>query len=872
DLDRAEESDQVKRYLGVFSNFILTNFLEFRLYRFGSRVSAVSLADGEMLSAPVMKPAVGKTGECRGFFRDFFSFNHLPGTHNLDNGYMEWLAKELAGRTRLMRDEVVIPELEKEMEPGREADRETDEVNHIHGLYQAFKTYLIHHLTPDLFADLYSQTLTFGLFTAFASRRSACGQKEATKFIPSSSGILRDIFRFIDMGDIPKQLDYFLEDITMTIGSVNPMTITENRLDEKKDSDLVFHFYETFLKRYDPRLRGKKGVYYTPDPVVRFIVRSVDIILKKTLNKSHGLADRSINILDPASGTSTFLAAVARHVTGDYLLKYGRGAQPQMVKRFLLKNLYGFEEMMAPYAVGHLRMLFLLKRLGVPPDEGQRFNLYLTNTLEMENIEQSDLPGMASLSRESRLAGKVKKEIPVTVVLGNPPYAGHSSNKSGETWIGEQIESYKRMDGEPLGEKNLKWLHDDYVKFIRFAQYTIDRNPKGEGVVGFITNHGYLDNPTFRGMRRSLMESFDEIHILDLHGNLLKKEKCPDGSPDQNVFDIRQGVAIGLFVKKPAADENRGKCRVFHADLWGKRKEKYLQLDHSDISTVQWTEVFPVPGFYLFTPTRRMEAERYGSFFKVTDIFPVHSVGIVTARDRLTIKRSKEEMYRTVMGFASAGEAEARRTYGLGDDTRDWQVKQAQQDLLESRLDRENIVRILYRPFDTRYTYYTGRSRGFLCMPRPEVMRHMLWENVGLVTVRQVAEGIFNHCLVTDTIVESRVTTSNKGIAYLFPLYLYPYSYHHPVRNNRNLFTPMTPSSSSLPDRQSNIDPRLLRLLGETPGFSPGPRVEEVFYYIYAVLFSRVYRESYAEGLKIDFPRIPFTSDHDVFTRMGRLG
>ncbi len=876
ELESLVNSEQIQRYLTVFPNFILTNFLEFRLFRHGKQTHHATLAtlDSFRLSEPEPKPLQQK--EFMELMRDFICFS-MPV-----NTCVKELAEELARRTRYMRDHVVIKILEEE------PDSEDENTIHIHGLYAAFKTYLIHGLSKREFADLYSQTLTFGLFTAATQNDCIFNMNQATHFIPPTNGILLNIFQFISMGKIPDELSSCLNDIITVIASMDPRSILHTYYNKGKGADPVLHFYETFLTAYDPTVREKKGVYYTPAAVVNYIVRSLDIILKTHLDKTDGLADKKIKILDPASGTSTFLAAIAELVTAAYGEKYGTGAQAGLVRDYLVHNLYGFEEMMAPYAVGHLKMLYLLEKLGIKGGEPPRFNLYLTNTLEMENIEQSDLPGMHSLSKESQQAGKVKKETPIFVIVGNPPYAGHSSNESNclttktgkkgkttpsqvkeKTWIGSQIEDYKRIDGNPLNEKNPKWLQDDYVKFIRFAQYMIDRNGLGEGVIGFITNHGYLDNPTFRGMRRSLMNSFNEIYILNLHGNVAKKEKCPDGTIDENIFDIRQGTAISFFIKKKAGT---GPCRVFYAEIQGSRQYKYELLNSQNFDTTAWQEIHPETEFYLFTPRAQMNRERYASFFKVTDIFPVYSVAIITARDALTIATSQEELFHRVKEFAAADETTARQQFDLGEDTRDWQVKDAQYDLQDSGPDRGHITPILYRPFDLRYTYYTGKSRGFLCMPRPEVMRHMLHENIALITVRQVAEGTFNHCMVSDTMAESRITTSNKGIAYLFPLYLYLYPFHHPVRNKKHLFSQITYLSGESSPRRPNIAPHVLHWWREKAGFPNDPTPEHIFYYIYAILFSTIYRENYAEGLKIDFPRIPFTTDYTVFMALSKLG
>jgi hypothetical protein len=863
DLDEVKESEQIKRCIEVFPNFILTNFLEFRFYRFGKRVNSVFIGRQYPLVKLGTKPVPENQEKCLELFSVFFSFA-LPRNWSAKD-----LAKALAVRTRFFRDQVVMEELNQALE-------QDDTGSHILGFYNAFKTYLIHGLSKEEFADLYSQTLTFGLFTAATRRKKRLKRENAIRCIPLTSGILHDIFEFISTGNIPPQLACSLNDIVEVLNSVDASKLLNEYYFDDKGDDPILHFYETFLSQYDPKVREKRGVYYTPEPVVWFIVRSIHIILKEKLNRPDGLADTGIKILDPAAGTSTFLAAAAQLAVEEYADTYGDGAKLDFAHHYLLHSLYGFEELMSPYAVGHLKMSFILEKIGVKLNEGERFNFYLTNTLEMEDIEQSNLPGMSTLSGESRMAGAIKKKTPIMVVLGNPPYAGHSLNSSEtvvtrttvtrkskrtkvKTWIGEQIENYKMVNGKPLDEKNLKWLQDDYVKFIRFAQTKIDEN--GEGVIGFITNHAYLDNPTFRGMRQSLLNSFDEIYILDLHGNALKKEKCPDGSKDENVFDIRQGVAIALFIKKRDGGKE---CNVYHADAWGLRQEKYDLLWDNDISTLQWNPVSPWWEFYLFTPARigKADLSLYQRFYKVTDIFPVHSVGIVTARDRLTIKEDADSVHRTISRFCDWDEERARLFFDLGEDTRDWRVKLAQKDIAASGEDRQKVVPILYRPFDIRYTYYTGKSRGFHCMPRPEVMKHMLRDNIALITVRQVAEGDFNHCFAADTIVESRITTSNKGIAYIFPLFLYP------EKNQKDLFRrPGEPS-----EKQPNLQPGLIELLTRKAGFSPTPTPEQVFYYIYAVLFSNHYREKYKENLKIDFPRIPFTSDYELFIEMGKLG
>ncbi len=543
DLDRIEDSEQLQRYITTFPNLILTNFFEFRLYRNGTLVDKVSIARPYVLHKLRTVPPVENKTDFENLLEKYLSFSFPKITT------AQSLAVELAKRTRFLRDEVITEELHEE--------------SAIVGFYEAFRKYLIHDLSHEDFADLYSQTIAYGLFSARMQSENGFNRKQAFDNIPHTIGILRDVFRFISLGDVPEQMKWIIDDISEVLASADVKNILHQYFHEGKGKDPVVHFYETFLAAYDPETRERRGVYYTPEPVVSYIVRSLNIILKEHFNKPDGLASKSVTVLDPAAGTLTFLAEAAKLAVDEFVSKYGEGGKQEFIKTHILENFYALELMMAPYAVGHLKMSFLLEELGYMLRENDRFKLYLNNTLEMEDLEQTHIPGLSSLSEESHLAGEVKKKKPILVILGNPPYSGHSANKG--KWIVDLLKvgytlpggckngGYYTVDGKPLGEKNPKWLQDDYVKFIRFAQWKIDQ--AGEGVVGMITNHSYLDNPTFRGMRQSLMETFNEIYIIDLHGNSLKKEKCPDGSKDQNVFDIQQGVAIVFMIKKKETDE-----------------------------------------------------------------------------------------------------------------------------------------------------------------------------------------------------------------------------------------------------------------------------------------------------------------------------
>lgn len=839
DLDSIQDSNQLKRYRGTFPNLILTNFLEWRLYRDGNLIDNIWIARPSILNELKMVPPVENAEAFDEFLKKFFAFS-IPKSYTAKT-----LATALAVYTRFMRDEIVKEELEEE---------EKIKTGDIYGFYQAFKQYLIASLTVQDFADLYAQTITYGLFAARMRADGEFNRKLAYDYIPHTIGVLRDVFKYISSTEIPTSMEWIVDDIAEILAAADPKKLMHDFFKEGKGRDPIVHFYETFLTAYDPAEREKRGVYYTPEPVVSYIARSVHHILKNRFGKADGLADGDVTVLDPAAGTLTFLAEAAKIASEEFVSKYGEGGKAGFIKDHILRDFYAFELMMAPYAVGHLKMGFLLEELGYRLKEDERFKLYLTNTLEMEELPETMLPGVASLSEESHFAGKVKKEQSILVVIGNPPYSGHSANV-GE-WISKEIKVYYKVDGKPLGEKNPKWLQDDYVKFIRFAQWKIDQT--GQGILGFITNHSYLDNPTFRGMRQSLMNTFGEIYLLDVHGSSLKKETLPSGvSKDENVFDIQQGVAIGLFIKH---NDLATPGRIYHADLWGTRDNKNAWLKTENIATTKWRKLTPKPQFYLFVPRDETLVAAYARLPSVTDIFPVHSVGITTARDNLTVRWDPGEVWTTVLNFAKMEKELARSAYDLGKDAQDWKVELAQKDLIESGFDRAKVVPMLYRPFDVRYTYYTGTSRGFIGRPRPEVMKLMLRDNIALITNRQV-NSQFRHTFCAESIVnDCAISSETRERSYVFPLYIYPND------EEPNLLSGLTEPNS----REANIKTNLLAGLDKAYAGESTP--EDIFHYVYAILYSETYRTKYAEFLRIDFPRIPLTKDYDLFKKLAVFG
>jgi len=881
DLDRVERSEQLKRYTSTFPNVVLTNFYEFRLYREGERVARVQIARPFIAKKLGAVPPLENEAEFLKLLEQFYSFS-IPAITTA-----KALAIELAKRTRFLRDEVVSIELGEEQRNG---------TKDLRGFYEAFQKYLIGTITEEQFADLYSQTITYGLFASRTRARGDFNRELAYKYIPSTIGILRDVFRFISIEDPPKSLRVIVDDIAEVLQVTDVKRILHEFYQEGKGSDPIIHFYETFLAQYDPEVRERRGVYYTPESVVGYIVRSLHNILKTRFDKYDGLADNGVTLLDPAGGTLTFPAEAVRVVVNE-VERYGTGMRSHIISSHILPNFYAFELMMAPYAIGHLKMSFLLEELGYTLKDDERFNLFLTNTLEMEDLQGVQIPGLSSLSEESHAAMEVKKNTPILVVLGNPPYSGISANIN--EWTEKLMkedtdgaQSYYTVDGKPLGEKKL-WLQDDYVKFLRFAQWKIHK--AGHGVVGMITNHGYLDNPTFRGMRQSLMNTFDEIYILNLHGNSLKKETAPDGSKDENVFDIRQGVSIVLMVRllrsvprKPDPDEDEGPTiirkakivtKVHYTDLWGERETKYGWLEKHEEQTTKWERIKPASPWYFFVPRDTEDIKEYLDWPSVKDIFRENNVGVVTARDAFAIDtdlhalKSRISQFRDLKNF---DDRYFREGFGLK-DTSTFKLRTFRTEFAKHKEWEKAFHQILYRPFDVRHIAY---SKWIVERPLFDIMHHMLeWKeaekgkdvsNLGLIIGRQGQvvgdEFPWNLTLMTELMTD--FNTFYRGGGTLFPLYVYRYMKRKigPKGIQLMAFEP----EGEYVSKQRNIDDEIMDLCKRLHGEWPTP--EQIFYYIYAILYSPTYREKYKEFLRIDFPRIPFTKDHKLFLALGALG
>jgi predicted helicase len=850
-LDDIEESEQLKRYRSTFPNLILTDFYEFRLYRNGVQIDKTFIARNFIAKKLQTIPPTENEPKFIALLEKFFSFS-LPKVYTAEN-----LAIELAKRTGFLRDEVVAKELEEE-EKGK---------GNILGFYDAFKKYLVFNLSQKDFADIYSQTITYGLFAARTRANSEFNRKIAYDLIPKTIGILKDVFHFISLGDLSPHMEVIIDDISEVLQTADVNKILDEYYKKGKGEDPIVHFYETFLNIYDPKTREKRGVYYTPEPVVKYIVRSVHSLLKTHFNLMDGLASKEVTLLDPAGGTLTFPAEAIKLAVNEFTDKFGDGGKNKFIQNHLLKNFYSFELMMAPYAIGHIKISFLLEELGYKMQDTDRFKLYLTNTLDMEDLQQTEIPGLESLSEESHLAAKVKKNEPILVIVGNPPYSGISANIN--EWTEKLLktnidgaQSYYEVDGKPLGEKKL-WLQDDYVKFLRFAQWKIHK--EGQGIVGMITNHSYLDNPTFRGMRQSLINSFNEIYIIDLHGNSLKKETCPDGSKDENVFDIMQGVSIVIMVKK----KNTKGCKVYHRDLFGMREDKYNWLKKREFIKKDYSVLKPKTPWYFLIERDTDEIEHYNKWWKVNEIFPVNNVGIVTARDKFAIDLNEESLKVRIRQFKDLNYNELllKEAYGLK-DTSTFKLTKFREGLSKDLDWNEKFKEILYRPFDKRYIYY---SKWVVERPIYDVMQHMLKENIGLTIGRQGQvvgnESFWNLAFVSENIIDFNLFY--RGGELLFPLYLYP-TEEKKKSSLHNLMLFDAPKAKYGKDRKANINAELIEKLFMAYKKYPSP--EDILYYVYAVLYSNIYREKYAEFLKIDFPRIPFTKKFELFKGLAELG
>ncbi|KNE07524.1 type ISP restriction/modification enzyme [Helicobacter pylori] len=881
----SEKKDQILKYLELNPNLMLTDYLNFVWVGKDEENKPlikreISVASLDELSKP-LKPNPQTERDLIEFFRGFFNHEAAPITNAKD------FANALSPPTKYLKDALIV--YQKDMQ--------------VSSIFNNFKEYLYEELSFEYFSDALAQTLTYSLFLAKLNHPfEKINLDNVRSSIPENFAVIREMADFLKKLDEIKEIQWLLNEILSLINHVDMDSILKDLNDDK---DPYLHFYETFLSAYDPKLRESKGVYYTPDSVVKFIINALDSLLKTRfkdapLGLKSALDNENIKLLDFATGTGTFLLEAFRKALETRKTSDGGTSTKEDKYQNLLKQFYGFEYLIAPYAIAHLNLSQAFKEeFKKPLKENDALKIILTNTL----IQPSEIVAYRGLSpifeKELKSAQEIKKDENILIITGNPPYSGASSNEGLFEWevkatygiepefqtieiernvkltdkiqtllnnIQKQKESGSKNALKELknlhskyklqNEKNPKWLLDDYVKFMRFAQNKIES--LGHGLFGFISNNAFLDNPTFRGLRRSLLECYDELYILNLHGNARKKEETPQGAKDENVFNIMQGVSINLFVKKAQTT----KQKIHYYDVYGERAEKYAFLAQNDLNSINWLELAQRAPFYLLIPQETPLLEEYEQGFSVKDMFQISSVGIVTGRDHVIFHKDKESLLKLLKDFSTLEPSELRRIYKIKKDSRDWRLEYAIKDVRANADNLEKyIVLCQYRPFDFYYTYYTGKSKSFIAYPRGEVFKHMLppptnpkapnqtRKNVVLNTPRQLKNNdkSWTQCFISSCINDQGLSSGGNGAGVNYPLYQF---------NNPNYTENFTPEFRSFIDKHYNHSFEPLEVLG----------------YIYALLYSPNYRKRYEDFLKADYPKILFTNNKDLFRVLSLLG
>jgi predicted helicase len=880
DLKNKTYKEQFDRYKKALDNLVITNYLWFQFFQNGELIHEIRI--GEIEGNKII-PLTENFAQFETLIRDFCTFVGQTIKSS------KKLAEMMAAKARL---------LENILERAVTSDEENSENSSLKSQYETFKQILIHDLTPKGFADIYAQTLAYGMFAARLHDPSLenFSRQEAAELIPKTNPFLRKLFQYVAGFDIDERIKTTVDNLAEVFRATDVNALLHNFGKSTQTNDPIIHFYETFLSEYDPKLRKSRGVWYTPEPVVKFIVRAVDDILKTEFNLPDGVADTSktkikikdfakatadmrsktrqierevevhkVQILDPATGTGTFLAEVVKHI---YSTRFQamQGAWSGYVEEHLIPRLNGFEILMASYSMAHLKLDMLLTETGYKPKKEQRFNIYLTNSLEEHHPDTGTL--FANwLSSEANEANHIKRDTPVMVVMGNPPYAVSSTNK-GE-WIQNLIADYKK----DLNERKIN-LDDDYIKFIRYGQHFIDKN--GSGVLAYISNNSFIDGITHRQMRKSLLESFDKIYILDLHGSAKKNETALDGSKDENVFDIQQGVSINIFVK--TNEKKKGSfAEVNHFELFGLRDDKYCKLIESNPNSINWSKLdFKEPN-YFFVPKQFALDGKYEAGISLSSLFRVFSTGIESKCDDITIQFSSKLIKDIVKDFIEKSESELQKIYKR-ENSAGWNYLNAKSDLIRNN---PKIIPIAYRPFDIRFTAYSGQSSGFLGRPRSEMNSNLIQSNFAISSTRSKRND--SSCYFITKNVTDKSIASSLDNNYIFPLYLYPE-------------TKAQQTIGQSTDRTPNLNPEIVKQLADKLGLTFVPEKEpegnvcfinntevwpdfrstfapiDILDYIYAVLHSPAYREKYKEFLKIDFPRVPYPKDAETFWQLVELG
>lgn len=874
DLNSKQYKEQFDRYKSALDNLIITDYLWFLFYQNGELISEIKIGEINIDGNKIVSLEEN--------FEEFIQrINEFSGFVSQTIKSPKKLAEMMAAKARL---------LEKILENALNSDEQSEQNTTLQQQYLSFKEILIHDLSTKGFADIYAQTLAYGMFAARLHDQdlNTFSRQEAAELIPKSNPFLRMLFSHVAGIDIDERIVTTVDNLADVFRATNVKELLKNLGGKSISQDPVIHFYETFLSSYDPKLRKKRGVWYTPEPVVNFIVRNTNNILKDEFKIPNGIADTSkiktkirtdkkdqrtksgylelekdihkVQILDAATGTGTFLAEIIKIIYNENFSSI-QGAWSSYVEEHLIPRLNGFEILMASYAMAHLKLDLLLKETGYIANKNPRFNIFLTNSLEEHHPDTGTLFSVW-LGKEANEANKIKRDAPVMIAIGNPPYSGHSSNMG--NYAKELVEKYKVGFPELYRPGQAKWLSDDYVKFISYSEELIKRN--GEGLIAMITNHSYLSNPTFKGMRKSLLESFDKLYIIDLHGNNKTKETPPeDILKDENVFDIQQGVCILFAIKLKGSS---GKyAEVFRHDLWGSRKQKYEVLKKADLETIDFENISPQKPYYYFYKTDIRLHRNYMKGFSLSEIMidkKAWGPGMVSTHDQFAISFTREELISKIESFIETeNESEARKKWRLCSQNQ-WNYHKAK-SVLSKENWKEQIVDISYRPFDIRKTVYNP----YIFVHRRERVSSQFLdsENIGLCFCRQTVSSEFHHAFVTTLMADDNyISNKSRERGYILPLYI--------EKKEKEL-------SGIEKSIKVNFEEEFIEQFAKKVGFeySISGKLREgqfshwnIFDYIYGVLHSNRYREKYKQFLSADFPRIPFPKSADIFIEITSLG
>jgi predicted helicase len=746
----------------------------------------------------------------------------------------------------------------------------------------AFKETLIHDLSDDDFADMYAQTITYGLLTARVSRPAGIVAQNVADMVPVTNPFLRDMLStFLTVGGRKGKIDFDevgINDVVQTLRKANMEAVLRDFGDRKPEEDPVIFFYEDFLKAYDPEKKVKRGIFYTPRPVVSYIVRSVHELLQREFGLEDGLADTTtwgemvkkhnglvipkdtkptdpfVQILDSAAGTGTFLVEVIdvihRTLTTKWTLQGLTEAQQhtawnEYVPKHLLPRLYGYELMMAPYAIAHMKIGLKLFETGYRFSSDERVRVYLTNSLEPATdtaIERKFEQLAPSLAHEAQAVNAVKRHQRFTVVIGNPPYSKMSGNL-GEYAV-RLIEPFRFVNGERIVERGALALElnlqDDYVKF--WALLRLALLAAGVGVGAYITNSRYLGSPTLRGLRWNIKRLFDRGAFLDLGGQV--SERSATVGADENVFDIEQGVAVGVGVRRKSHSEMSS---VSYGRYRGTRDEKYVLLNAVTIASLQTTVPLDTP-FFRFSRGVDEAESQFSAWHDLNEIMPFNSGCIITSRDNLALDFDRAPLLEKVTSFATSPKGDRAIEQEIGYSCKaKWDVEGCKASIRSDANRDRRVRRVLYRPFDERWIYY---STKLLDTPSKPVCDSIFdHENLVLLTPKVNTSETFNHALVSRMPAEKK-SCSHDRATQMFPLYRY--------------------ESGLLKGKQLNVGNAFSSKARAVAGDSATP--ETWFAYIYAVLYSPEYRRRYGNALQDSYPRIPVASDRGLFRALARFG